>query len=131
MYKKELDSGTLLFVEVPMDAYDFKLEDGTDYSYWSTMDECFSKPHKFYHSIPEGNWQLLGYSLSLTEEQLKDVMELFSITRMRSFCYKDYVKSVGTFSSFTCQTPLESFQSLKSSLGLDGKKLIVLFNPKK
>jgi hypothetical protein len=136
MYKKELDSGTLLFVEVPNDGNPF------------TTGITAKNP------IPDG-FELLGFSTDLTEEQLVGIMEMYG-----EMSYKDYLTKPNGFGVSAFNTAIEAFQSLKSSLGLIDKagypkcgcmgpsqdckgcddyelllskvkKLIVLFNPKK
>ena len=118
MYKKELDSGKLLFVEVPNEAKGFEIVTNQSVIPYGKALNYEDKPFRGYINycgidLPDGNWQLLGFSTELTEEQLKDVMT------KRGERYEDF--SISVISSqfvYVLGTSLESFQSLKSSLGL-------------
>lgn len=94
--RKELETGTIMFVPVPDDIYECRLLNGN----FLILDRYHGKFS--YPKLPQGNWQLLGDSKQLTEDDLS----LIGLN-------------------------LEDFNSLKESLKLGEGKHIVLFEAKK
>ena len=103
--RKELETGTIIFVPVP--------DDGNPFNTGITAR----------NPIPEGFW-LLGISDQLTEDDLVGVMPKV-IKR-----YQDFMDSK-VVHTFSLPTALEAFNSLKESLQLGEGKHIVLFEAKK
>lgn len=100
--RKELETGTIMFVPVPDDASDLTLPKiGIVDLYFRTDDEDYENGY-ISVTIPQGNWKLLGDSKQITEDDLS----LIGLN-------------------------LEAFNSLKESLRLDEGKHIVLFEAKK
>jgi hypothetical protein len=114
MTKTELTTGTLLFVEVP--------NDGNPFNTGITAK----------NPLPDGNWELLGLSHELTEDQLSEVMDapLRIPNPTNPYCVEDIAyKSFLNDEYF--HTALESFNSLKQSLNLEETKTYaVLFKGK-
>lgn len=74
--------------------------------------------------IEKGNWQLLGDSKQLTEEDLVGVMPKVMGQHYINHNSKSIIDR-------WCKTALEAFNSLKESLQLSDSKHIVLFEAKK
>lgn len=60
------------------------------------------------------------------EDVCKGLVELFSITRLSQFGYKDYLKSIPNAENFTCKTATDSFLSYLQSIDLDLNKEYLL-----
>ena len=71
-------------------------------------------------NLPQGNWQLIGLSDEITEDQAKEFMPWLQIAN--DIGYFDYSKD---YISYGCKTPLESLQSLLKSLGCEGRHAIL------
>lgn len=121
MKTKQLTTGVIGFVYVPDDAYGFTndlVPHQIDYNQdtkWNdgiiTFSSCVF--------VEKGSWQII----EPTEEVLSDVMPTeYEIAPYESMgCdHPDYIES----------SKLESFQTLKQSLGIDeAKRYVVLFKP--
>ena len=75
-----------------------------------------------YEQLPPGEWSIVG-TASWNGELECDfdaalIVELLSVTRMRWFGYKNYIKSKDNHEDFTCPTANESLASLLQSKGL-------------
>lgn len=75
----------------------------------------------------DGNWQLIGISDEITEEQAKELV----LTRVdqssfpTSMEYYNYLSDRMVHLSFDLDTALESFQSLLQSLGCEGRYAVL------
>lgn len=113
-----------MFVPVPDDASDLTLPKiGIVDLYFRTDDEDYEDGY-ISVTIPQGNWQVLGDSKQLTEEDLVGVMP----KAMGQHYINHNSKSI---IDRWCKTALEAFNSLKESLQLSDGKHIVLFEAKK
>lgn len=73
--------------------------------------------------LPKGNWQLIGLSDEITEEQaasLIDTTLMYKKHKVKSYKYKSYIDGFIGF-----ETSLESFKSLMQSLGCEGRYAIL------
>lgn len=105
---KELPNGTMLFVDVPDDADRFKVFNDLDKPYLS----YFVGVETYREYLPKGNWKLLGKSTELTEEQLNEIMPAISTAQLDGVWYSSDGER------FIHETALESYNSLKESLGV-------------
>lgn len=99
---------TLLLVEVPEDASDFRI----DYASiivlsWATTNENGSI------ELSSGKWVILGKSTELSEEQMKEIMTLYEGKK-----YKVYTGSYGKYTDKVQQ----SYLSLLEANGIDNNK---------
>ena len=68
--------------------------------------------------LPEGKWKVVGLCTSSGPEfDAEAYVQLFAITRLSQYGWKDYVLSKEGFDSFTCGTAKESFLTLMQSAG--------------
>lgn len=107
MYKKQLETGTILFVEVPIDAQNIMVDGAQS----STARLTFYDSGWDWIKLPPGNFHLLSDdSTKITEEQLKEVMPRAS----SGFYYAYNSPYLGAI----WNTANEAFHSLKRSLGV-------------
>jgi len=117
---KELPNGTILFVEVKTyEPHSYDLTDSEDGRKIFSVVGVDGVPSFCY--LPKGNWQLLGDSKYLTEEQLKEIMpmELIEVTSVTNEYGNDYYAYVNPLDEENAySTAIESYKSLKESLGV-------------
>lgn len=118
--KKDLSTGTMLFIEVPITAYDIKVE-----RYLLLLTTPNRHEYHDYIKLPSEGFNLLGDSTELKEENLVDVMP-----KLNSGLYKNFLDPFNYIDQ-AYYTAIEAFQSLKVSMRLLEGKYAVLFNPKK
>jgi len=108
-------SDNLIGAIVPQDASDMQIE-------------SYNKAHQYmdYHindgekyglvNLPSGKWEKVN---EVTADKIsfnpQPFVEVFSITRLNMFGYKDYAKSESGNTDFTCTNPQDSFRSLLAS----------------
>lgn len=120
MKTKQLTTGVIGFVELRDNWSCFKLKKGYNMLFFrcKTPEGRFAKGCT---DIEEGSWRII----EPTEEVLREVMP--NIFDMYFFNY--LTKTKNTYGGgFEFDTALESFQTLKQSLGIDeAKRYVVLF----
>lgn len=127
-----LQSGEMiLMVPLPSDASDLELSHFNYQKYDYTDDWTLifksnednityingDRPHRH---LPQGNWQLVGLSDEITEEQASTVIDEPSL-----FVYVDYTAKVDFGMKRKFDTALESFKSLMQSLGCEGNYAVL------
>lgn len=106
-----LQSGErILLFQVPMDGIELHYDHATSALMW---DNGFTY-------LPTGNWQLIGLSDEITEEQASTVIDEPSL-----FMYVDYTAKVDFGMKRKFDTSLESFKSLMQSLGCEGRHAVL------
>jgi len=106
----------LVAVQVPEEAHEFDVIHGhPSYLYYCTNEGHHSGMEI---SLPEGSYRFLGLCTSSGPEfDAEAYVQLFAITRLSQYGWKDYVLSKEGFDSFTCGTAKESFLTLMQSAG--------------
>lgn len=112
--------GTIAFVKVP----DYLNETPIIADIENTENEAIvwsnNEKRIHYDILPQGkDWQLIGLLDEATEEQAAMVVDLYAITRLNIFGYKDYISSNENinYQCFTLKSAKESLTSLITSLG--------------
>ena len=116
-----LPSGDYLFVEVPDDAHDLGMETECEVSY-RILNGHYKRINTSSLNFSFNVNGIIGFTKDITEEQAGSIVELFSITRLSQFGYKNYLLSKDKYNDFTCKTAKESLQSLIQANGLDVNK---------
>jgi len=97
-----------MFLEVPKDAYGVLIRQNSEQSdLWYKLD-IPEENSSYCIEIPHGNWQLLGSSPGLTEEQLKEIMP----------SYYGGTKFHNYNGNMMLDTAVEAYTSLKISKGV-------------
>ncbi len=123
----QLENCRILVVEdIPEEATEFELEDDGLY---------YNFNHKaFFELLPPGNWQILGLSNSITEEQAKGIVEIKEHHGYMPI-YRDYEKEgqITKGNGFTSEivgydNALQSFHSLLASHSITelAEKLVLI-----
>lgn len=122
----QTNKGIWIAVKLPIDAQDISIEK-EDMYYKSDVWNLGAIGH-LKKLPPGGQWQILGWSDELTEEQMEGIVELCKHDR-RYKAYADYVdiKDEGTanYDGVCCPTVILSFQSLLISHSITGRALIL------
>lgn len=107
MKQYELETGTIGFIPISSTANRFKIFND-EKPYLSYFEGVETKRDY----ISDGNWQPLGLSTELKEEDLKEVMPKVMGQHYLRF-------PISNKSDRWCKTPLEAFKSLYQNLGLN------------
>ena len=117
MKQIELNGKTLLFVEVPKGAADYRplLMIYGRYGMSIAFRERKTSPHV---PLPEGKWQFVGTTDNLTEELAAELVETI-IGYDGTNCFYDYEKDC------YCETAIASFQSWLRANNISGNNAIL------
>lgn len=120
-----LQSGEkILLVKVPSDAVEIKHSKIGNWLSWMIPDGDYLEFAPI-QDLPEGNWQLIGLSDEITEEQAKELVDVsewydpYQTPYGAIPCYKGYIDDVWKWQA------LESFKSLMQSLGCEGRYAVL------
>lgn len=122
MIQTETTKAKILLMEVPIDTQDYdkeilKLRDDSHIRYWEDGKD-------YLIDLPQGNWTILNTLDEVTEDEAERLVDSVKVKGWKGNVFKNYRNHISSNKDCFINAD-QSLQSLATSLGVQGKTIIL------